>query len=103
MTRKIVWAVAAAVVATAYLSPASVSPVQAKTCYSQTIFAWGDLKRTWTGARASAKHNWRVTVRRRLDRRWDTWTRAELRSMACTESGRSKRCWARAQPCRLGN
>ena len=88
---------ASAVVATGLLMSPSGANAQ---CASYTVHAWGDYKRTWSFARASAVVSWRRTVRSRLGHRWNTWARARNRILSCTERGRRKRCWARARPCR---
>lgn len=92
---------AVAVVATAMV-PLEIGSAEAKVCKRGTVSALGSWRRTFFGARASARIAWKRRARARYGRRYDTWWRASNKSYGCWSYRGRERCRARARPCRAG-
>ena len=88
--------------AVAVLTVAAASPAAAATCADRTVQARGEPSRFEVVAKASARGNWRASVRANpaLGAPYANWNIAEAADYACAEAGGSYTCTAIARPCR---
>jgi hypothetical protein len=88
--------------AAAALAPAAVMPVMAATCSDKSVQARGDPSRFEAIAKASARGNWRASVRAHpaLGAPYANWNIAEGAIFNCTMSDGAHTCTAVGRPCR---
>ncbi|MGI9480260.1 MAG: hypothetical protein ACR2PI_26405 [Hyphomicrobiaceae bacterium] len=75
---------------------------EAKVCKRAKTGALGSWRRTFIGARASARFAWKRKARARYGRRYDKWWRSRNKSYGCWSYRGRERCRAWARPCRAG-
>lgn len=88
--------------AAAALALSAASPAAAATCADKSVQARGEPSRFEAIAKASARGNWRASVRANpsLGAPYANWNIAEAATFNCTMSDGTYSCTAAGRPCR---